>query len=309
MSPAPIRRAPTAAPPPVEGINFGALNAYSGGFTLPEGDYALEFEACMETLTEKQSNRQPRLGVLITAHPLDGGEAVPQFLSMGGKAHLSFAPNPDTGKGFVQIPGGAGASLNNKTNWFIFLKSLYDSGMPEGTLINDFTAIDGVWVHTQQIPEPEDRKGFGGAKTGEMEEQRTPGMIPVVTEIKEGGKPWEGTGGIGVAPAPVKAGPKAVAKPGAKKAAPAPVVEAAEVTDETILDAAVQGITAVLEKSPAGCTRLLLRTQTFTAVQKAAGDDMAQAVIDTFFGSDAALNGPLAQLGYTVVGSSIKPAA
>lgn len=324
MSPVPARRPafvqPPAPPTPVEGVNFGSLDFYSGGFQLPEGDYALEFEVVMNQATDKNGTPKGpmRLGVMLTAHSLTTiGPPQQQFISMGSKAHESFAPNPDTGKGLVAVPGGAGSTANNKTNWYFFLKSMYDTGLPEGTLTNDFTVIDGVWVHTQNVPEPEDRKGFGSAQTGEVEQERRNGLMTVVGQILDGGKPWEGGGGIPVEGAPAvapKAGPKAVARPAARPAvraaAPAPVVEeAAPAGDEDVLTAAVNGATAVLEKSPNGCTKLLMRTGTFKAVQTAAGDDMAQAVIETFFGSDAALNTVLNTLGYAVVGASVKPQA
>lgn len=314
----PVVRKPAAAP--VEGVNFGSLAQYTGGFILPEGDYALSFNVVLNQTMDKnnQPKGDPRLGVMVDAYPLAGGEAQQQFFSMGSKAAQSYAPNPDTGKGVVALPGGAGGALNNKTNWFLFLKSLYDCGLPEGIFVNDLTTIDGIHVHTQNIPEPEDRKGFG-SQTGEVAEERRNNLIPVVTEIKEDGKPWEGTGGLPEAPAaaaPVKAGPKAVAKPAIVKPAakpvakPAPVAEVVEAAgDEDVLNGAINGISAVLgeEKNANGCTKLLLRTSTFKAVNAAAGGEMAQAVIDTFFGSDEALNGVLNQLGYAVVGTNVKP--
>jgi hypothetical protein len=104
----PVVRKPVAAPP-VEGVNFGQLAQYAGGFTLPEGDYALEFNVIMHQATDKNgvAKGDARLGVMIDAHPLAGGEVFQQFMSMGSKAAQSFAPNPDTGKGVVAIPGGS----------------------------------------------------------------------------------------------------------------------------------------------------------------------------------------------------------
>lgn len=317
---APVRRAAVApAPPPVvEGVNFGALNFYSGGFTLPKGKYAIEFDVRMHQATNQggQALGAPRLGVMMTCHPLEGGEIHEQFMSMGSKADKSFAPNPETGKGVIAVPGGPASSMPNSTNWALWLKSMYDCGMPVGVFTNDFSTIDAIWVQTDQVPEPEDRKGFGSqAATGEASEEKRQGsgMVPIVVEILEGGKPWEGGGGIPTAAAapvaaPVKAGPKAAVAPKAgPKAAPAPVVEA-EATDDDVMSAATSGITTVLEANPNGCSKLLLRTGTFKAVTAAAGPDVAQAVIDTYFGSDEALNSVLGQLGYSIVGTSVKPA-
>lgn len=338
MAPVVRRAAVVAAPPPVEVdlINFGDLDTYAGGFTLPEGEYALEFDVRMHAGTKADGSPagEPRLGVMIGAHPLAGGEAIQQFMSMGTNAHKSFAPDPDTGKGVVRVPGGAGANANNKTNWFILLKSLYDCGLPKGIFTNDLTTIDGVWVRTQNIPEPEDRKGFGAtAKTGEVQkqEERRSGLIPVVTEILEGGKPWEGGGGFDFAPAPaavvapvVRRGPAAVAAPAARVAAaakpvvarrlapppPPPVAAEAEgeLTEDDVMVAAVNGAAVVLTKNPKGCPKLTVRTGTFKAVTEAAGPEMASAVIDTLFASDELVDSVISQLGYKVSGTQVVPA-
>jgi hypothetical protein len=89
----------------------------------------------------------------------------------------------------------------------------------------------------------------------------------------------------------------------------APVAEAAG--DEDVLQAAINGISSVLSvpKNANGCTRLLLRTSTFKAVTESAGAEMAQAVIDSFFGADEQLNSVLSQLGYTVSGPNVTVAS
>lgn len=310
----PVRRPATPTPTKAPGINFGDLDAYAGGFTLPEGDYAMEHNVMMFTGTKADGTPvgPERLGVMVTAHPLGGGEAQQQFFSMGSNAHKSFQPDAETGKRVISVPGGAGASPNNKTNWFLYLKSLYDCGLPKGIFTDDVSVIDGVWVHTSNIPEPEERKGFGQAKTGEAEQpERLNKLIPVVSEIKDDGKPWEGTGGFDFAPTPaaapvVKPGPKGVVA--GKKAAPAPVVQEAATDTEDVEAAAQNGISSVLEKNPNGLLKLPLRTSTFKAVSASSGEEMANAVLEAYFSSDEALNGILGQLGYKVVGTSVKPA-
>lgn len=321
---APVARRTAAAPPPVsEGVNFGDLGMYAAGGGIAEGDYALEFTAQMFQAVKQNgvASGPPRLGVMITAHSLVDPAAEPKtaFLSMGANADKSFAPNPDTGKGLVAVPGAQGTTLNNSTNWFHFMKSMYDCGLPVGIFSNDLTVLDGVHVHLTNIPEPEERKGFGQSKTGETQvEERQNRTMPIVSEIKEDGKPWEGTGGFEIAApaaapkvAPKKVAPKAPAAAASRVAFTAPVAveEAAAQGEEEVLSAAVQATSSILEKSPAGVTKLLMRTGTFKAVNEAAGADMAQAVIDTFFGSDADLNGLMNQLGYGVAGTSIKPLA
>lgn len=303
------------AAPIVEGVNFGDLGMYAAGGGLPEGDYI------WSDLTVKMHQSQnaagismgpPRLGVLITLQSLTdpSAEARTQFYSMGSAADKSFAPNPNTGKGLVAVPGGPGATLNNSTNWAVLLQSLYDCGLPVGVFLDDVSALEGTHVHMANIPEPEARKGYqSNMSEVSAADSNRPKTIAVVTEIKDDGKPWEGTGGVvEAAPAKVapKVGPKAVAKPALKAAAkPAPV---AEVTEDDVQSAAINGVSAVLEKNANGCTKLALRTGTFKAVNDVAGGDMAQAVIETYFSSDDNLNIILGQLGYVAAGIGVKPA-
>lgn len=313
-----IRRAtaPPPAPPAAEGVAFGSLGFYSGGFDLPESDYAMEHSVQMYQPRKKDGSAvgSPFLAVVLTAYPLSGGEPVQHEISMGAKAALSFVPN-ETGKGLLPVPGGPSASLSDQTNWGIYLKSLYDSGLDVGIFTNDLTVLDGIHVHTQNIPEPESRKQLR-SQTGEAAMQGAPEArtrnITVVTEIKDDGKPWEGTGGLPdgqakAAPAKAKATP--VAAPAAvRRPVAVPVAAATEdVTEQDIEDAALQGITSVLEqeKNANGCSKLMLRTGTFGHVEKAISNDMAQAVTDTYFGSDATLSTLLSKLGYSVSGAKI----
>lgn len=314
---APIRRPAAVAPAAPEGVSFLSLGFYTAGGGLPEGDYALEFNTQNYQATKQTGENAgpPRLGVMVTAHSLTDPAAEPrtQFYSMGSNADKSFAPDA-TGKGLVPVAGAVGTSLNMSTNWAIFLKSLYDCGLPENLVTNDLSVLDGVWVHLQNIPEPQERKGFGGSKTGEVVEERRAATIAVVSEIKEDGKPWENTGGIGAAPvlAAPPAARRGVVAPAARPAprAVAPVAPVEEAVDEdAVMTAAVNGVTEVLVKptNANGCTKLALRTGTFKAVNEAAGPEMAQTVLDTFFSDDASLSSVLGQLGYKIVGTSVKP--
>lgn len=325
MAPA-VRRAPVA-PPPIQGLNIGDLATYAGGFTLPEGQYALEFNFVMHAGVKADGTPAgaPRLGVMVDAYPLGGGDPIQQFFSMGTNAHQSMQPHPETGKGVVAVPGGPGANANNKTNWFILLKSLYDCGMPAGYFTDDISVIDGVWVQTQNIPEPAERKGFG-IKTGEVQqEERRTNLIPIVTAILDGGKPWEGSGGFDFAPAAPAAKPKAAAPRVAAPVAarppaaavrrpaavqpppPAEVEEAAGEDEQDLFTVATSAIADIIEKTPQGLPKLTLRTSVFKNLG-GANEPNAQAVIDTYFSSDAELGTVLGQLGYKIVGLAIKPA-
>ncbi len=308
----------TAAPPTPTGINFGNLDMYVAGGGIPDGDYiAKNHEVLMYQAKNAAGANQgpPRLGVMITFSPLSDPKPDndrTQFYSMGSKADQSFAPNPETGKGLVAIPGAAGATLNHSTNWALYLKSLYDSSMTPGVFTNDLTPLDGMWVHVQNVPEPEERKGFAQSATGEaagMPQEDRKRTIAIVTEIKEGGAPWDGGGGVPDAAAPAKTTAKPVAtKPTTNKATPAPAAETSDTED--IHTAAIDGVSDVLTKKPNGCPRLALRTGTFNAVKAKLGEDVAGAVIQTYFEGDAsALANLLGEVGYVVEGSNIKQSA
>lgn len=297
---------------PASGVSFGDLGMYAAGGGLPEGDYIWKdvsvqmYQAPANQTTGKTS--PARLGVMITLVPLADGEEKTQFYSMGTKAHESFAPNPETGKGVVPVPGGPASTFNSSTNWAILLKSLRDSGLPEGIFTDDCSVLEGMHVHMANIPEPAERAGFQST-TGEAAGERKAGTIAVVTEIKDDGKPWEGTGGV-PAGSPKGASTASTQKSTTKTAsAPAKAVPATSaVVEDEVSTAAISGVSAVLEKFPDGCPKLQLRTGTFKAVNEAHGQDMASKVISAYFGSDASLNGLLGELGYKVEGSSIKAA-
>ena len=310
----PVRR--TAAPPAAvaEGVNFGDLNFYIAGGGLPEGDYALFFTVQMYQW-KKQTGQlvgEPTLSVVVDCYPLSDPTEEAKLVQpygMGRKAHLSFAPNPDTGKGVVAIPGGPASNCNNMTNWAVFLKSLYDSGLPPGIFTNDLTVLDGIHAHLVHIPEPAERKGFASA-TAEVTADERNKTIAVVSEIKEDGKPWEGTGGLPAAPAKGKApAAKAPAKAPARAAAPAPApVAEAPAENEDVETAAINAVSDVLTTSPNGCPKLVMRTTVFNKLG-GTKSDMAQAVIDQYFGTDQALNALLGQVGYVLAaGGKIQPA-
>jgi len=293
-------------------VNFLDPGFYVGGsdFALQPGRYALEFHTQIITPTKadgKPSGKPAFLAVNVTAHPLNGGDPIERAFSLGTKSHLSFVPSED-GKGLDPVAGAPSTTGSDISNWGIFYKSLQDCGMPEGLGQNDLTVIDGVWVATALIDEPESRKNLPKNRTGEAtEEPRKPQKTAVVVEILEDGKPWEGTGGfdnLGEVAAPAKAPTKPVAgaKPGPKKPTPPPVEEeeAEEEAgdDEAVMAAALAACTDFLEKQPAGGTRVALRVAAMNFVKKTYDDDMAQLVQNAYLTSDDALNTVLSQLSY-----------
>ncbi len=300
-----------------QGVNFGDMDMYVAGGGLPEDDYLMrELNVEMyQATTQAGVVRGPsRLGVQITFQSLTDPQADErkQFYSMGTAANKSFAPNPDTGKGIVPIPGGPGQTLNITTNWALFLQSLLDCGMPKGVFTDDCSVLEGAWVHISNVPEPKERQSFvRGAATGEagVDEAKNPGTVAVVSEILEGGSPWEGGGGEpeGEATAPATAKVAKGKAPSKAKAGVAASKAAEESEEEAIKAAALNGIAAVLEKHPKGCPKLLFRTQTFKAVGDSEGAEMAQAVVETYFTTPEALEELIAEVSYTLDNGKVVP--
>lgn len=322
----PIARKPQPVAPPA-GVNFGRLSFYSGGSAIPEGDYAVTHDVMMHQATNRETGatRGPsRLGVMLSATLLNDPSAEPKqrFLAMGKDAHKFWAPN-DTGKGLVEVPGSAAPATQGKmSNWAYYLKSLYDSGLPENVFENDLSTIDGAHVHLQNIDEPKDRKDMRERRktqTGEgaMEEEEFsgPSTVVVVTQILDGGAPWEGGGGVpeAAAPAPaakIAAKPVVAARPTvvARRPTPPPTPVAQEEAgeDADVEAAAASGVASVLEKFPNGCPVLQLKVGTFSYVKDNMGEEVATLVTSTYFGKDIAnLNALLGGLGYQAAGGKV----
>lgn len=311
-----------AVAPALVPVNFLDMGMYSGGAYIPDGNYILFHNIIMHQATDKQGTPKgpARLGCMVDFFPFDNPveEAkLQQFYSMGSKAHESFAPNPDTGKGLVLVPGSKGGNLNDKTNWFEYLKGFFNSGLPEGIGLNDISAIDGTHAHITNVEEPADRQSFQ-SNTSEVEQaQRKPGKIAVVTEILEGGAPWEGGGGIpeaGVATSS-KLAPKLVGNPAkapVKITPKAPVSAPEPETDDLaeLKDLASDAMANELAKAPAtGFPRATLRTKVFTAIKKSHGEEVASSIVTNFFENEDNLAVVLGEMGYSVQGLNVKPAA
>lgn len=305
-------------------INFGAMTDYTAGGAVPEGDYLLsDHTVMMHTLAKKDGTLVGDAGLFVRVcfEPPTGAEKEEdrkyQYYSMGREAHKSFLPDPNTGKGLVAVAGGKGGSLNDQSNWAIFLASYYNSGLPEGIFTNDLSVLDGVQVHIGTQKEPESRKSMKGAATGEAgQTERELKNIAVVTEIKQGGAPWEGGGGPVAAtakpakPALAKPGVAAPAKPALvkPKATPPPPPEPAEDEsgDTTEQEQAfANAVAAVLEKNPKGMPRMGLRTQTFRGLKDTVGDAMASSLVEAYFADDASLTAVLNGIGFTISGSAV----
>lgn len=331
MSPIARRLAPA---PVVESgnVNFGSDGFFSGGLGLPEGDYAVEFNVGMFQAMKADgtlSKTPAFLAVVPTFYPInkDGqliGEPTEHPLGCGSSAHESFVPSSD-GKGFQAVPNGKSQGMWNLSNFGIFYDSLKNAGLPPGLVSNSFGVLDGIWIHVQNVAEPEEKRAASKrakAKTGAAammggpEEQDRDRTVLIVSEILEGGRPWDGGGGIPVAedaaPAPVKG---ARVAPRVVAAAPAPRLgrttapaAAPAADDSAIADAALAACSAVLGRTPTP-TKVQLKTDTFQEVKKTYGDEMAQLVMDQYLQTDEMLGAVLAELQYAIKGLRVGPLA
>lgn len=316
----PVRRtaaaaaAPVAAAPQVVANLLDILNpsAYSGGFNIPEGDYALELIAQMEPPRKDGtvSRYGNRPGVLVVAHPRAGGDAIEQFLSLGNKAKGSWVPTAD-GKGFAPLAGGPGNSPNRSANWVVFLDSMLQCDSAIAGLGSSLSVLDGTWVHITPMPEPEDRKGFkskaatgDGGEEEEQQEFKGPRFIPNVTAILEGGKPWLGGGGFGPATPAAPAAPAAAPRRAPVAAAP-PVVVAAPVEElagdnEELIDVVNNALAEVLTKPEhlKGLKRMKLRMEVHGLINAKYDAQTATDALNTFFAQDNALLSVLGPIGY-----------
>ena len=324
MATTPLRR---AAAPAAQYVPFLRLTDYSAGGIIPDGVYLIpDFSVVMFQPVKKDGviAGPMRLSVRVTFDPPNGAtsqeERREQHYSMGTKAHLSFQPDPASGKRLLPVENATGGQLYELSNWHMFISSLYQAGMPENYAVDDLSALDGIVVHIKGVPEPESRKDLQTQNTGEVAPaERKPQKIPVVIEVLAA--PWlvpaAVTNGIPlaarpVAPAPVAppaplgrpalpvraAAPVQATLPLAPVAAgpPAPPVAAAPAATPVDNEEAVAGaILNVIAQNPNGLNKLTLQTSVF---RLRASNTNRQTIMTVYFSDDANLGGLLNQMGY-----------
>lgn len=343
----PVRRAAVVAAPVVKNyVSFGSMDFYSGSRSIPENDYALEFN--WQNFTPKKPDGTPlgtmRLVVMVSHYPMTGGNVIEFPLGVGEKAHESFQPDPDNPKCLLAVPGGPGQSISKLSNWGIYLGSLYhpvlepEAGLPEGTLDNDFSVIDGLQAHVMMQPEPEARKNLPKSTTAELQgddQRKGSGLVPMVMSILPDGKPWEGTGGfpdgatapapaapVAPTPAPARrapaapaarpaaapaAAPRAAARPVARPTTAPPVVAAPSGVDENLLAAATMAAADVFAKYPDGVERNAFRMELFKILQATSNAAEANAIVKPIFATDVALNQLVNPLSFIVENGNVLP--
>lgn len=288
-------------------FNFGDDAGYQSGYTLSKGAYLWRTVRCIEHSGYGDKKGKPRLGAEITLVNLaDGSELQPIFVSFGTKAILSFVPSED-GKGIEPRVGGPSLQISGKTNWDYLRKSLFDVAPEAKTLLqSDLTVLEGLWAEMTSVLVPEERKSYAKSKTGDDEDDEFtknegPQMMPVITGIVKGGKPWEGGGGeLEDAPAPRKA----AARPGQK--ASAPVVEAGGDDEELDLTIAAGMQEGIGDKKALPLSHL--RLATFKAVKASQGDAVAQQV-QKAFDDKPRIERCLSDLGWVIEGTMAKASA
>ncbi len=291
-------------------VSFLTAGDYSKGGGLPDGDYLWSSLDIVMFQPQKKDGTlvgPAKLAVRIQMDPPNGyqpGEEPrqPIHYSMGTNAHLTYQPDPETGKSLVLVPGGPAAPLYESTNWYILFKSLLDCGMPEN-VGEDVSVLEGIIVHVVSVPEPDERKGFRQS-TSEMQPEQKDRKIPVVMEIKSA--PWMEE----APPAPVRTAPKPI---GRVAPAPAPVAKATPKVNgkppapPTTDDggnrvALLNAVAEFLETSPNGAKRAVLRL----ACVKLLADNPSKAeILNQYFSDDEALGGVLGEIGYKMEGDSV----
>lgn len=306
---------------PVAGVPFLDMSTYSeggGSFDIPEGDYAVQFRVT----NEKFADGSMPVGAMLTCYPLRGGDPIAKFIKFGTGMENSWMPSED-GMSVIENPDlpedQTRKAFSKKSNWGIFLKSLYDAAPDVPSLSDSFEPIDGLWVTIQNVPEPAERASFGQSTAEEAEKKKKfPNKIPVITAIVDGGKPWEGGGGFDFAAEKPKAPVKTVkaqmaavvAKAKLKVVEPEPDEEAEPEADENeeadASTVASSAVAAFLAKNKAGASSAMLQTQVFSTVKKEHGPEMAQAVMAALKGDE--YEAILGMQGYKLVGTQIKKA-
>jgi hypothetical protein len=316
------------APQQAGGVDFLDMSFYSGGFLVPKGNYVITSVQVRIFKGERQQAGQERLGVMITLVPLaDPREESKheQFYSMGSKMHLGYMPNA-TGTGIVPIPNAAGVSAPGSTNWALFLKTLYDCGMPKGWGTNDSTKLEGIWVYITHVDEPAEREGFTSNTTEFQAQQRAPRKIAVVGEILQGGMPWAGGGGwpdkpvnhptqVNGAPGlpinsplPPSLQTQGLLQSQSNVPAPPPPAGVDMVSYMTIAQHTIGEILENAAKQKVyTLQRLAVRNDAFNLMKAKYGEQSAGTVLQQVFDTAGVLDAVLGDIGYVVNGPMIQP--
>ena len=309
MATLPLRR---AAAPAQQYVPFLRLSDYSSGGMIPDGDYLIpDFSVVNFTPTKRDGTvaGPMRLSVRVTFDPPNGAQTQEdrreQHYSMGTNAHLLFQPVPTYGKRLIPVENATAGGFYDMSNWHLFLKSLYDSGMPEDFAVDDLTTLDGIVVHIKNVKEPEERKGFRTQNTGEVQADQKDRKIPIVTDILLA--PWLAAGATRPSfPVPTQPSPAVRAALPLRGTVTAATIPVPPVSNNGAVDNETAVATAILslfEKNPNGCSKLALQTGTFRAL---VGNPNQQQIMTTYFSDEATLSSLLNQMGYKLAAGKVE---
>lgn len=136
----------------------------------------------------------------------DDGNEYDQYFSAGSLK--DFVPSKD---GKQALPVGTKTSMNDGSNFAIFLLSMVNAGFPEDKIESDISVFENTYLHIKRIPQPK-RSGIADTNTSGREKT-------VITAEKIHTLPWDNKGKK-VAPGKTASGaPKVGGKPAVAAAA------------------------------------------------------------------------------------------
>ena len=100
--------------------------------------------------------QRDRVFVELELKVLDDGSEVTQYWSAG--KNTDFSPSAD---GMELVPTGSKGSLNDNSNFSIFIQNLCNCQFPKSALTDKLSCLFGTQVHVVRIPAPE-REGLPG---------------------------------------------------------------------------------------------------------------------------------------------------
>ena len=100
--------------------------------------------------------QRDRVFVELELKVLDDNSEVTQYWSAG--KNTDFSPSTD---GLELVPTGSKASLNDNSNFSIFIQNLANCQFPKSALTDKLNCLFGTQIHVVRIPAPE-REGLPG---------------------------------------------------------------------------------------------------------------------------------------------------
>jgi len=137
------------------GVSFNPKTFTKGGL-LQDVDVEIVGGRCTLEPPEGYTQRD-RVFVELDLKVLDTAEEETQHWSAG--KNTDFTPSAD---GDEMVPTGSRTSLNDNSNWSIFLTNLANLEFPESRMDGKIGSLIGTQLHLIRIPAPE-REGLSGS--------------------------------------------------------------------------------------------------------------------------------------------------